>query len=187
MKTLRIAIEGINSTGKTTLTKNLAQHIDLPIIKDMVRTVAKMLNISGDNPSLSYTQRVEWMRGVLWWQIEFEETLDYFISDESLFTFWAYNKIWFHKKGIVDTFEKIVEQQANKYTHVIYLSPVLPHEKNGFRRSNLIYQNKADQMIRKILKDWFEQQPKKLKVIEQVPLNNRVRECLSFLNLSPSV
>ena len=184
-KIRKVAIVGVNSSGKTTVAEAMARGFELSLIKDMVRTVAAMLNIPGDDPSLSHTQRVEWVRGVLWWEIALEKTFESFIADASLITFWAYIKLWFNQTSdTIRIFENIVYEHAKRYTHIIYLPPLLPLEGNGFRSPDLSYRDRADEMIKMLCGQWFDYGSKKVKVVEHVDINSRIKECSAFLSTS---
>lgn len=177
----RIVITGSQGTGKTTLIEKLAQYVDLPVIKETSRSVARILNIP-ENGHLPLHQRLEWQRGILWWQITLENTYESFISDRSLIDHWAYSRYWLGENiKLLNTFYKIVLKQAQTYTHIIYLPPILPLQEDGFRSIDQQYLNTIDQIIREIIDEWYGHNSKKVKIIKDNRLDIRIKESLDYM------
>lgn len=176
----KIVIIGAQSTGKTTLFKKLAPYLNLSCIEEIPRSVASLLEIS-KNGQISSVQRLLWQEGILWWQISLEKIFGSFISDRSLIDHWAYTIYWLGRNNKLNSIYEVIKKQAQKYTHIIYLPPILPPKKDNFRSPDLDYINKIDQIIKEILKEWFGKSSNKIQKIKCISLDERLEKSLNFI------
>jgi nicotinamide riboside kinase len=177
----RIVITGAQSTGKTTLLKRIISYLKLPCIEEIPRKVASLLGIP-KNGRLSSIQRLLWQEGIIWWQISLEETFNSFISDRSLIDHWAYTIHWLGRNNELNSIYELIKKQVQKYTHIIYIPPILPFKKNGFRSIDLDYINNIDNLIQEILEEWFGKTSNKIQRIKDISLDKRVEKVLRFIH-----
>lgn len=145
----KIAIIGTQSSGKTTLAKELSQKLKIPLISEIARRF--------DRNKLSNKSSVEYLsiqKQLLELQIEEELKYQSFISDRSTIDNLAY---WIHNCS--ETINEIENMDyvrkalsnSNKYTHIFQLIPEFYPKDDGFRETNIIYQLQIAEVINTIL------------------------------------
>lgn len=150
----RIIAIGASGVGKTTLVESLTPLLSLSVIPELARALCKNMGYSriGEIPDQD-----EFKQRVLDIQITQEEKHDSFISDESTIDCWVLWQRWNICSAMTYTTEAYyakAKQQANKYTHIIYIPPMFPAVDDGFRWTDSDYQKQVDRLIRMTLYEW---------------------------------
>jgi nicotinamide riboside kinase len=146
---LRIAIIGSQSTGKTTLAKQLSEHLNIQLISEIARRFDK--NILSNKTSAEYLLI---QKELLKLQIEEESKLQNFVSDRSTVDNLAY---WIHNcSEITNNIEnalyiKKAIKNTTIYTHIFQLIPEFYPRDDGYRDTNIIYQLQIAESIHTIL------------------------------------
>src|SRR5262249_23097991 len=107
------------------------------------------------------------------------------ISDRSTIDCWALWQRWQICSAMTydtETYYKSAREQAQKYTHIIYVAPAFPPVDDGFRWTDTDYQKQIDRIIRMTLYDW-ELWPRTF-VVQSSDRRERVEEALKWLQES---
>lgn len=168
----KIAIIGSQSTGKTTLGKQLSKKLNIPLITE----IARKWNIE----KATQTELIYIQKELLKLQIHEENHNGQFISDRSTVDNLAY---WLHNVSpIVDKEEnelyvKTALWNVKNYSHIFLLTPEFYPINDGFRSTDIVYQMRIDATIQTILH---------LYDISHYRLNgtveNRVKEAMKILD-----
>lgn len=163
---LRIAIVGPQGSGKSTLSTRLAQELDLPLIEEVARGVARVLSISQDDPQLRPELRYFWQLGILLAQCKAEKEQEQFVSDRSVIDNAGYFKLLIERfpehlsPELVALYGDLCRRQISQYSHLFYMPSAgtagLVNDK--FRNTDVDYQVQVDQAMRKVLEDFGAQE-----------------------------
>lgn len=132
---MKIALTGAHGVGKTTLARELAKRLDLPLITDRARKAAKFLGIDQAND----------LRAVLVQQLAEEmRNSEGFVSDRSVLDLFAY---WVAYGLKYDQFHTDICRNA-KYDLLVYVPVETPLTDDGFRDVDLEFQRLVDIIIK---------------------------------------
>jgi nicotinamide riboside kinase len=129
MKSLRIAIAGSHSTGKSTLARRLARRLGIKYLPDIVRqeAVKKGFTINENTPP----QVQMWLVMRQW---ELENTSNRWVADKCLFDYQVYGEVVLKDRDFLNVIKKIVAKA--KYDHVFWVPIEIPLEDDGVRSAN---------------------------------------------------
>lgn len=134
---MKIAISGAHGVGKTTLVNALAGTIKIPVIHEVVRAVAKEMEIENCGIiKVSDTETIErFQTKVFYHQVLREIELPDFISDRSLFDIVAYMEYYGLPTDMIDEFFQYVIRCSTNYDAIIYcpIPKWVEIEADGFR------------------------------------------------------
>ena len=150
----RIIITGASGVGKTTLVEALAPLLSLPMIPELARGICSTI---GFNRIGEIPDQEGFKQKVLNAQIEEEEKLGSFLADRSTIDCWVLWQRWNICSAMTydtEAYREKAFQQAQKYTHIIYLRPTFPSADDGFRWSDPDYQKQIDRLVRMTLYDF---------------------------------
>lgn len=169
----KIVIIGSQSTGKTSLGKELSKRINIPLITE----IARRWNIE----KVTQTELIHIQKELLRLQIQEENHNGQFISDRSTIDNLAY---WLHNVSpIVDREDnKLYVSKAldnvKKYSHIFLLTPEFYPIDDDFRNTNIIYQLQIAEVINTILRLYNIKHYRLSGTIE-----NRTKEAMKILEI----
>lgn len=175
-------VTGASGVGKTTLVELLAPTLSLSVIPELARQICQELGYEriGD---IADQEAFKWK--VLQAQIDQENSLGSFIADRSTLDSWVLWQRWNICAAMSYDTERYYEKaynQAQKYTHVIYVPAMFEPVDDGFRWTDKDYQKQIDRLIRMTIFEW------KLTacsyVIQSTDNESRLKETLSWLEHS---
>jgi energy-coupling factor transporter ATP-binding protein EcfA2 len=178
----RIIVTGASGVGKTTLVEMLAPLLSLSVIPELARQICGEMGYQriGDIPD---QEAFKWK--VLQAQIEQENALDSFISDRSTLDSWVLWQRWNICQAMSYDTERYYEaayNQAQKYTHIIYVPPMFEPVDDGFRWTDKDYQKQIDRLIRMTIFEW--RLTPGSYVIQSADTESRLQETLWWLDHS---
>lgn len=117
---MRIAISGAHGVGKTTLAKSLAGKLNLPLVEEVVRSVASDFGYKTTEEirTAEMISKVKFQNAVFDRQIE-EETA-HFVSDRSIFDCVGYCCLYKLPRDIVSYMRKEASKHSKKYDFIVY-------------------------------------------------------------------
>lgn len=177
-KSARIIITGASGVGKTTMVEELAPLLSLQRIPELAR---KLCHEMGHERPTDIVDQEGFKRKVLQLQIEAEEAAQAFIADRSTIDCWALWQRWQLCSAMTydtEAYYKSAREQAQKYTHIIYVAPMFDPVDDGFRWTDLDYQVQVDRIIRSTLYDW--QLWPRTYVVQSEDRKTRVQEALKW-------
>lgn len=132
----------------------LTPLLSLPVIPELARDLCAQMGYEriGEIPD-----QEEFKRKVLENQIAEEEKLGSFLSDRSTIDCWVLWLRWnFNQAMTYDTeaFYEKARQQAEKYTHIVFIPPMFPPLEDGFRWTDIDYQKQVHRLTKMTLFDW---------------------------------
>lgn len=132
----------------------LAPLLSLSVIPELARKICHDLGYQriGDIPE---QEAFKWK--VLDAQIAAENQAESFISDRSSLDAWVLWQRWNLCDAMSYDTERYYEsarQQAQKYTHVIYVPPMFEPVEDGFRWTDKDYQKQIDRLVRMTIFEW---------------------------------
>lgn len=149
----RIAIVGSFSTGKTTLAKELASTLDLPLLPETAREVVE-LGFKLDKDATPETEALIFLK-----QYNNELSTPDFVGDRSLIDVMAYagwvleNQPRSKEIALWEECEQLAERRLrDNYTHVFYLPIEFPIVPDGLRPLDPDFQSEIDGRLLSILK-----------------------------------
>ena len=154
MKEKRIIAIGASGVGKTTLVESLTPLLSLPVIPELGRALCAEM---GNERIGEIEDQEGFKEKVLDAQIEEENNLGSFISDRSTIDCWVLWQRWNICSAMTYTTEAYYQKarnQAEKYTHIIYIPPMFKPVEDGFRWCDLDYQQQIDRLVRMTLYEW---------------------------------
>jgi predicted ATPase len=155
---MKIALIGASSTGKTTLSRELAKSLALPLIREQARVVLSEMGRSLQEIRKIPADILKFQLSVLDHQIasELECAESGFVSDRSVFdNLTLYLRHCPNDKPGVDFYRTTVLNHyfANPYDILLFLRPgEFPMESDGVRTPDPLYQMQVDGMILLLLK-----------------------------------
>ena len=163
---LRIAICGSASTGKTTLAAALARDLGVPCIHEEMRAFLEASRI--DLAQLPGSELQETLLGLWQQRRQMEDALPAFVGDNSAIDFSAYA---FYYGCLSVSSRKILLTQAAKYLRrydAIFLLPwgVLPYEQDGVRAPSQDLQLRYQLLLEALLHRYAD--PEKLHAIPEM-------------------
>ncbi len=145
---LRIAVIGSQGTGKSTLSRQLSEELNIHLITEVARSFKKEQLIC-TNPAYSSIQKE-----ILRLQIQEESLHKKFVSDRS-----SIDNVSYYLYGCYDIASDLdnnsyISQSINNalnYTHIFFLRPEFEISDDGFRDCDIKYQKSIDTIIKTIL------------------------------------
>jgi len=143
---MKIAVIGAHGTGKTTLSKGIADLFKFNHIPDVVADAFKLnFPINEDTPP-------ETQFWIISKQIELERnTLSSWVMEKSLWDNIIYGEFSIKDKSVLKILRNIAEKNA-KYDIVFYCPIEFPIPDDGLRSLNVEFQKTIDKEFRKYLK-----------------------------------
>lgn len=181
---MRIIVTGASGVGKTTLVEMLAPLISLPVIPELGRQICAAM---GHKTIGEVPDQEEFKRKVLRAQIEAEEETKSFVSDRSTIDCWVLWQRWNLSQAMTfdtEQYYQSAHQQAEQYTHVIYIPPMFPPPEDGFRWTDADYQRQIDRLVRMTLYEW--NLLDRTYTVQSPQNEQRLAEVLDWLKLNSS-
>ncbi len=151
--TLRIAVVGSFSTGKTTTAEILARRLDLPLLPEVAREVVE-LGFKLDKDATPETEALIFLR-----QYNNELATPEFVGDRSLIDVMAYagwvldNQPRTKERALWDECVRLAERRLRtSYSHVFYLPIEFPIVLDGLRPDDPDFQREIDDRILTLLR-----------------------------------
>ncbi|MGI8425710.1 MAG: AAA family ATPase [Actinomycetota bacterium] len=149
---IRIAIVGSFSTGKTTLAEELAARLDLPLLPETAREVVE-LGFKLDKDATPATEALIFLK-----QYNNEISTPDFVGDRSLVDVMAYagwvldNQPATKEIALWEECKKLAERRLRgNYSHVFYLPIEFPIVLDGLRPDDPQFQKEIDERLLSIL------------------------------------
>lgn len=177
---MRITLTGASGVGKTALAQALAEKLKLPLIPEIAR---ELCLASGWQKIGDIKDQEGFKHTVLQEQIAREEKLGQFIADRSAFDAWVLWQRWNLCSAMTYDSERLynlAREQSQKYTHVIYIPPLIELKEDSFRWTDIDYQKQVDRITRMTLYDfdlWPVTQTIKSSVFEE-----RIQEVVNWID-----
>lgn len=154
-KLMKIGITGSQGTGKTTLATALADQLNLPLIREQARSVAREMGIKSVKQLKGQVElgaRFQWT--CLNRQIEAEQTNVGFVSDRTTIdnaVYWLkyHSSYWPSEES--NYYYKKAFENAKNYDLVIYVPREIDPEDDGFRSTDPGAQIEIDMYIKAFL------------------------------------
>lgn len=150
--TLRIAIVGSFSTGKTTLAEALSRHLQLPLLPEAAREVVA-LGFRLDKDATPETEALIFLK-----QYNNEISNSEFVGDRSLIDVMAYagwvldNQKPTKEMELWRECEKLAERKLRtSYSHIFYLPIEFPIVLDGLRPDDPAFQKEIDERVMTLL------------------------------------
>ncbi len=141
--TLRIALSGSAGTGKTTLARELARRLGLPLIPEAMRAY---LEAGGKRLDRIPRPEAEAILAAFRTELEAEEArLGAFVADNGILDLQAYTR-WY---GCLGTSNARIRE--GRYDAVVILpAGVLPYEQDGIRQDDPIVETRFQSLLERI-------------------------------------
>jgi nicotinamide riboside kinase len=134
---MRIGIAGSHGTGKSVLAKKLADTLELPLIEEVARNIAKKMQLEQLDPLFENKQlALEFQSNVLANQIAEEiKHINGFVSDRTVIDNYAYWSIYglCNYINLSRIYEKVIAHAETGYDVIFFLPIEFPVENDGFR------------------------------------------------------
>lgn len=153
---MRIAITGAQGTGKTTLTERLAEELNIPVIPECSREVARKLGIAHLS-QLSVDGFARFGKLCLETQLQQERSYTSFVSDRSTLDSAVYWLKWLEgvrPPGETAAFLNKARENMSNYNYLFYLPLEFSPAWDGFRSTDQAYQQEVDACFQKLFKGW---------------------------------
>jgi len=138
----KIAVSGTDSTGKSSLVREIGARYNVPIISEFAREVAEELGIKHLR-QLTPEQTLVFQNMILDRKKKEEARYDTFIADRSTVDTMAYYLRWCSRElhdSYNSTYVNMCKEHLKNYDEIIILPwGAIPHEADGFRTSKLYY------------------------------------------------
>lgn len=142
---MKIAVVGAHGTGKSTLSKGIAKHLNYNHIPDIVPDAFRLKFVINENtpPETQF-----WILSKM---IELERnTPEHWVMEKSLWDNIVYGGFSIKDKEIMNVIKRIVISNAN-YDVVLYCPIEFPIEDDGMRSLDVGFQRTVDENLRKLL------------------------------------
>lgn len=173
-------LTGASGVGKTTLASSLAAELKLPLIPELARALCEERGFKriGEIPD-----QEGFKRDVLLAQIQREASLTEFVADRGTIDSWVLWERWNICQAMTyvsEAFYRTCREEAQWYSHVIYIPPLFTPPEDDFRWTDADYLKQIDRMIRLTLYD-FNLLEKTYTVSSAEP-DSRLKEVTAWLN-----
>lgn len=140
---MRIAVVGSHSTGKTTLVRALSAYLNIPVLTEVARE--KIAESDKLPHHMTPEERSAFQGGVLAEQIRRETAAEKFLSDRSVFDAAAYA---FDTPGYENLFETARNHATGfPYEKIFFLPIEFPLEGDGIRNEDEAYRKKVEDVL----------------------------------------
>ena len=152
--TYRIAVTGVDGTGRTTLARALSMELDIPCIEDQTRSHVHALGYQTiyELPD-SVAVRIRLFNDLIRRYAE----MPAFVSDGSVIDWFAQWQRW-EWNHVAPAQSEALYQQAKEsaatYTHVIFLQPSFQPPYDGFRWLESNHRVQVTRLIRALIAEW---------------------------------
>lgn len=151
---IRIGICGAHGTGKTTLANALQKALQLPLISERARTVAKEMGITIADVMRDVELARRFQARLFRTQVRLEEELKHgFVSDRTLADIYGYCMlygVWPEEKEKL-FLDYVAKMLVGRYDLLVYVPIEFPLQADGFRDTCPSCQRSVDRYIREIL------------------------------------
>ena len=152
--TYRIAVTGVDGTGRTTLARALSKELDIPCIEDQTRSHVHALGYQTiyDLPD-SVSVRIKLFNDL----VRSHAEMPAFVSDGSVIDWFAQWQRWEWNHVAPAQSEALCQQAqecAATYTHVIFLQPSFQPPYDGFRWLEPNHRVQVTRLIRALIAEW---------------------------------
>jgi len=168
---MKIAICGAHGVGKTTLSKALAEKLNIPVIPDIVvEAHNKGFEINENTPP----ETQFWLFAK---QLELERNFgDKWLGDKCLIDYSVYADVLIADGRVTGILAEMIQKNA-KYDYVFYVPPEFPIEDDGIRSTDPEFQRKIDIHYVGTLNKWGLKYETLTGSVE-----DRVKKALSIIN-----
>jgi len=152
--TYRIAVTGVDGTGRTTLAQALSKEFDIPCVEDQTRSRVHSLGYQTiyELPD-SVAVRIKLFNDLVCRHAE----MPAFVSDSSVIDWFAQWQRW-EWNHVAPAQSEALYQQAKEsaatYTHVIFLQPSFQPPYDGFRWLEPNHRAQVTRLIRVLIAEW---------------------------------
>jgi len=148
---MKIAISGAHGVGKSTLAALLATELQLPLIEEVARTVAREMGYMSTQEivAANVIDKERFQKTVLSCQLntEFRYCAKGFVSDRSVIDIAAYMS-WYKLPEAIGVKKNAIEYARNNYDLIFYIPlDERPVEDDGFRLVDRKSQEQIDRLI----------------------------------------
>lgn len=178
----KIVLIGASGVGKTSLAQLLSEKLQLALIPELAREVCHQLGYQ--NPTEVPNQE-NFRASLLEQQLLKEAELESFIADRGSIDCWVMWQRWQLCSAMTYTTEayyKTCRDNAQHYTHVIYIPPLFRAQEDAFRWTDADYIKQIDRLTRLTLYDW--ELLDRTYTIKSAAISERVQEVTSWLGVS---
>ncbi|MBO8138725.1 MAG: ATP-binding protein [Desulfotomaculum sp.] len=152
---MRIGICGAPGTGKTTLSKIVAEELKLPHIEEQARVAARQLGITRPSRDIKNNPQLGLAYELLCLVMQLESEDKYkrsFVSDRTVIDIAVYWRKWYSINSPSSLNRSIFElcrRRSKLYNLVVYIPPEIPLEDDRFRSTDPDYQSEMDVLTKK--------------------------------------
>jgi nicotinamide riboside kinase len=141
---MKIVFCGAHGVGKTTLASRLAEHLQVPLLPDIVpQAHALGFEINEGTP-------LETQLRLTGKQLEQEKMHQDFVADKCIFDYYVYAKALEMDENLTETIRKVA-LKTQKYDHIFFIAPEFPIEDDGLRSTNIAFQTAVHEVYKEFL------------------------------------
>ncbi|MBU0598723.1 ATP-binding protein [Patescibacteria group bacterium] len=180
---MKLALTGAQSTGKTTLAKELSKLFNLPLITEQSRTVIKQFNVTAPK-YLKEEELPDFQWKLFASQIIEEQSKKNFISDRCPTCFAAYASQFCKDETFIKEYAQKIENYlllVKPYDLIIYVPPMFPIEDDGIRSSSEEVQHKTDLLIQHFLEMWKTKYGLNIMTINKASFQGRIKQVENYI------
>ncbi|MBX9724625.1 MAG: ATP-binding protein [Candidatus Obscuribacterales bacterium] len=149
----KLTITGASGVGKTTLAKQLAADLNLPMVPELAREICTQM---GYERIGMIPDQEGFKRQVLEAQFDAERKHPSFIADRSAIDAWVLWQRWNICSAMTydsESFYEKVLEHSKTYSHIVYIPPMIEPEEDEFRWTEPDYIKQIDRYTRMTLFD----------------------------------